>query len=307
MKWFINIIQAILGLFRKSEKEERVGGPQDAAEITPDLTEMEVADRDSVGQEEVIIEEALEDLSSSLPSAGDDNDDTTDATPETPRDGVVAHVPRYLWCLDNGHGKSTPGKRSGTFGDGSQLFEYEFNRGVNHFLMQRLDAIGVQYYNVVPEVEGDVSLNTRVTRANGKSTDLPGGKIYVSIHANANGMGGWDSQNVRGIETWFYGGSWRSKLIASAFHRELIQEMGWKDRFLKYRTPYSKSFYVLRKTSMPAILLENGFYSSQADAELLRRDEVRQQMAEAYVKAILAIEKDGIASIETYPTIYKYS
>jgi len=258
MKWLTHIIQAILRLFGG---RERVGDSQDATELSPELIELEVADRDSVGMEEAMIEEALEERSVSLPTVGEETDDSVDGSPETPRDGVIAHIPRYLWCLDNGHGESTPGKRSGIFPDGSQLFEYECNRGVNQFLMQRLDEIGVQYYNVVPEVEGDITLGTRVSRANNKSTDLPGGKIYVSIHANANGMGGWDSQNVKGIETWFYGGSWRSKLVASAFQRALIQEMGWKDRVLKYREPYSSSFFVLRKTTMPAILIENGFYT----------------------------------------------
>lgn len=31
--------------------------------------------------------------------------------------------------IDNGHGKETPGKRSPVWPDGSQLYEYEFNRG----------------------------------------------------------------------------------------------------------------------------------------------------------------------------------
>ncbi len=32
--------------------------------------------------------------------------------------------------LDNGHGIDTPGKRSPVFADGTQLFEYEFNRDI---------------------------------------------------------------------------------------------------------------------------------------------------------------------------------
>lgn len=266
------------------------------------LAEIEVSDPDSIGIEEP---GPTDRDGVSLPSAGGTGG--VEAAPDAPLDATIAHEPRYLWCLDNGHGKATPGKRSGLFADGTRLFEYEFNRGVNNVLMDKLDAIGVQYYNVVPEIEGDILLGTRVNRANSKVTDLPGGKIFLSIHANANGNSGWDSQNVRGIETWFYGGSWRSKKIASAFQRALIADMGWKDRFLKYHEPYSKSFYVLRKTSMPAILIENGFYTSQDEAALLRTDEVREQLANAYVKAILEIEKKGINSVETYKKIYKYS
>ena len=47
-----------------------------------------------------------------------------------PEEKKVTHQKRYLWLLDNGHGETTPGKRSPIFDDGRQLFEYEFNRAV---------------------------------------------------------------------------------------------------------------------------------------------------------------------------------
>lgn len=37
---------------------------------------------------------------------------------------------KFLWILDNGHGKNTPGKRSPKLADGRQLMEYEFNRAI---------------------------------------------------------------------------------------------------------------------------------------------------------------------------------
>ena len=51
------------------------------------------------------------------------------------------------WCLDNGHGKKTAGKRSPVFDDGeTQLFEYEFNRDIVRRIIIELDKVGVQYY-----------------------------------------------------------------------------------------------------------------------------------------------------------------
>ena len=35
-----------------------------------------------------------------------------------------------LIILDNGHGKETKGKRSPKWDDGTQLFEWEFNRAI---------------------------------------------------------------------------------------------------------------------------------------------------------------------------------
>ena len=38
-----------------------------------------------------------------------------------------------------------------------------------------------------------------------------------------------------------------------------------------------------------------------------RNDGVREQLANAYVKAILEIEKNGINGVETYKKIFKFS
>jgi N-acetylmuramoyl-L-alanine amidase len=43
--------------------------------------------------------------------------------------------PKFLWILDNGHSKATPGKRSPKLEDGRQFFEYEFNRDIVKRLM----------------------------------------------------------------------------------------------------------------------------------------------------------------------------
>ena len=42
--------------------------------------------------------------------------------------------------LDNGHGIETPGKRSPIWKDGTQLFEWEFNRDVVRHIASKLTA-----------------------------------------------------------------------------------------------------------------------------------------------------------------------
>ena len=59
--------------------------------------------------------------------------------------------------LDNGHGKETPGKRSPIWRDGSQLFEYEFNRDIVKRISVMLDADNIKYHVLVPELE-DITL-----------------------------------------------------------------------------------------------------------------------------------------------------
>ena len=202
--------------------------------------------------------------------------------------------PRYLWCLDNGHGSKTAGKRSPIFDDGvTQFLEYRFNRDIVRRIMEKLDTEGIQYFNVVPEVDTDNFLQGRVDRANSKASDLP--KIFLSVHANAGPAKSskhWTTDSIKGIETWFYHGSKKGQRIAAVFQRHLIDFTGFNNRHLKSRP--EKQFYVLRKTRMPAVLTENGFYNNRAEALDLMKEEVRQQIADAHVAAIIEIEENGI-------------
>ena len=198
------------------------------------------------------------------------------------------HVARYMWCLDNGHGSKTKGKRSPVFPDGRQLKEYEFNRDIVKRMMVKLDALGVQYYNVVPEVDVDNFLEGRVYRANIYKSDLP--KLYLSIHSNAAPApyGQWSAPSISGVETWFFKGNTQGKLIASIFQKHIVAATGWKNRHIK--TQAGRQFYVLRHTGMTAVLTENGFYNNQAQCIELLKPEVREKIAQAHVDAIMEIE-----------------
>ena len=210
---------------------------------------------------------------------------TVAAKEDIKQEEKVAHQKRYLWLLDNGHGETTPGKRSPIFDDGRQLFEYEFNRAVVARIKKRLDEIGVAYVDLVP-TDDDVSLGDRVALAAACDDQGLDNKVYVSVHGNA-ATDDWSSAN--GIETFCYPGSTTGHRLGDVFQKHLIDQTGWRDRGVK-----EAKFYVLRKTTMPAILTENGFFSNQQQCEQMLSAEYRDKIAEAHVQAILEIEKDGI-------------
>ncbi len=283
--------------------------PQDGSEITPD-TIIIVADE----MENVIIKPDEKDIEfdddlgvdENIPATIPDDDKTTDGSSGTDESStetqegsggpVEGEEPkgRYLWCLDNGHGQFTKGKRSPVFDDGvTQFLEYEFNRDIVRRIMAQLDEHGISYYNVVPEVEVDDFLRERVDRANAKKSELP--KLFVSVHSNAasaRSSKDWASPSISGIETWFFHNSKKGRKVASIFQKHLIDQTGLKNRHLKSR-PESQ-FFVLRKTKMTAVLTENGFYNNKAEAAKLMTEEMRQKIADAHVVAILEIEKNGI-------------
>ncbi|MCB0559044.1 MAG: N-acetylmuramoyl-L-alanine amidase [Lewinellaceae bacterium] len=319
---FKKIIDAISGLFSSlfggGKKKPQPGTgtdtslpntelPQDGSEIRPDTIVIVADEMEKVvilpGEADTGFDEDIFDEDNGGPDepiviAPDPPKPDPQPEPATPPKPQPAPQPkgRYLWCLDNGHGKQTPGKRSPLFDDGqTRLFEYEFNRDVVARIKKQLDEKGVQYFITVPEVDIDDFLEGRVNRANAKKSSLP--KIFVSIHSNAapaRSSESWAPDSISGIETWHFHGSKTGQKIASIFQKHLINETGWVNRHLKSRP--DGQFYVLRKTNMSAVLTENGFYNNKAQAANLMKPEVRQKIADAHVKAILEIEKNGLES-----------
>ncbi len=266
--------------------------PQDASELEPD-TVIIVAHE----MEEVVLlpNEADDDFDENIfEEDGEDVDEPNPAPEPEPEIPVSGHQARFLWCLDNGHGSKTAGKRSPVFDDGeTKFFEYEFNRDIVARIIKGLEEEGVRYYNVVPEVDIDNFLQGRVNRANRKSSDIP--KIYLSVHANAGPAKSskhWAADSIKGVETWYYHGSKKGQKLASVFQKHLLEKTGFKNRHLKSR-PESQ-FYVLRKTTMPSVLTENGFYNNKAQCLDLLKDSVRQKIADAHVDAIMEVEKNGL-------------
>lgn len=298
---------------------------QDGAEIQPDTVVVVVSEKDleiideTINEnapsedekkvEEDIFDEAAEEVEPTdkptLPADGSevdleeviDEDEDTVTIPDTPEEVIATHNARYLWCLDNGHGRLTRGKRSPLFADRkTRFFEYEFNRDIVARIVAKLDEIGIKYFVTVPEVDVDNYLEIRVKRANEKRSILP--KIFVSIHSNAapaRSANDWAPASISGIETWHFHGSKRGQRIAGVFQKHLLSKTGWKNRHLKSRS--NNQFYVLRKTRMPAILTENGFYNNKTQVAELMKPAIRQKIADAHVAAILELEEKGIDGV----------
>ncbi|MFK8004965.1 MAG: N-acetylmuramoyl-L-alanine amidase [Saprospiraceae bacterium] len=226
-------------------------------------------------------------------SEPDPSTKTIDTDP--PKETTPEHTPRYLWILDNGHGKKTKGKRSPKWNDGKQVLEYELNRGIVKKIIEALEVKGIQYHNLVPEENVGNILKTRVARANALNakSDLP--SVYISIHSNAgpeDQPGNWSSAD--GIETWYYRTSLDGRKIAKVFQKNLISKIGWNNRGART----GMAFYILKYTSMPAILTENGFFNNKIEGRKLLEEETRQLIADAHVNAIMEIEKYGFKGFQ---------
>ncbi len=199
---------------------------------------------------------------------------------------------KYIWLLDPGHGGiingvcQTRGKRSPPFPDGSILYEGVFNRDIATRIKALCDADGIECENIINS-EHDVPLATRVSRANARHAADRRCR-YISIHANGWGDG-VTFNSAHGVSLFHYMTSKTGKKMATVLLKHLIQETGLKSRGVQANMSWA-NFYVLRKTSMPAILSENGFMTNLEDATNLMKDDFRQKIALAHFKFIKEME-----------------
>jgi N-acetylmuramoyl-L-alanine amidase len=201
-------------------------------------------------------------------------------------------VSKYIWLLDPGHGGiingvyQTRGKRSPVFPDGSILYEGVFNRDIARRIKVLCDADGIECENIINS-EHDVPLATRVSRASARHAADPR-CVFVSIHANAFGDG-MTFNSAHGASVFHYMTSKTGKKMAAVLLKHIIQETGLKSRGVQANMSWA-NFYVLRNTSMPAILSENGFMTNLEDATNLVKDDFRQKIAMAHFKFIKEME-----------------
>ncbi|MBD2424511.1 N-acetylmuramoyl-L-alanine amidase [Phormidium sp. FACHB-1136] len=171
--------------------------------------------------------------------------------------------------------------------------EDDLTKAVGSRLSQKLSSAGHSIINCTPSQASSVSdsLRQRVKKANNNQVD-----VFVSIHFNAFSP----TPNPRGAEV--YVASNTGRAIAQSVLSEIVK-LGFKDKGVK-----NGNFFVLKNTSMPAILIECCFVDSQADMNLFDAE----KMAEAIKVGLIGEPEDtstpqpGILKI-TQTTILKPS
>ena len=172
---------------------------------------------------------------------------------------------KIVVIIDPGHG----GKDSGAIGIGGVL-EKDVILPISKRITEVLERNGIQ---VIMTRDSDyfVTLPGRVTMAQRANAD-----VFVSIHANSAGA---NRPEVSGLETYHYDSGLR---LAQIVHSKILQSLNVRDRKVR-----KARFYVLRKTSMPSILVETGFLTGRDDAAKLRTSAYQNQMADAIAQGIL--------------------
>lgn len=196
---------------------------------------------------------------------------------------------KYKIILGTAHLSSTPGKRSP---DG-KFREYAYSRKVCKAVQEELLSRGVDCVidyedDDMPGLTSSQELIKRVKIVNemAKKTDC----LYVSIHVNASAKSGWDK--ATGFSIYTSPGETKSDILATDIFDaavELLKPTGKKFRKdMSDNDPdFEENFYVLRKTSCPAVLTENFFQNTKSDVEWLESEEGFKAVVTYHVNGIL--------------------
>ena len=161
--------------------------------------------------------------------------------------------------IDQGHNPS--GFNTGAEGNGfyEQDLTYEIGRRLYNLLLTNPE-FEPRLSRPTPETilgtSNSSSLTTRVNQANSWPAD-----VFISLHNNAAA-----NPNATGNEALVYGpGSTVAIDLGTEILEQLTLTTGLRNRGIVYRP----GLYVLKETSMPAVLVEMGFITNPYDAELL--------------------------------------
>lgn len=186
----------------------------------------------------------------------------------------------FKLALTAGHYMGTPGKRCLKAIDPNETREWYLNDRI----ADKIEKLLSEYEDITilrtddTSGKNDISLEKRVKEANNFDADF-----YLSIHHNAGIKGG----SGGGIVAYCYkNASSESRKWQDALYDELIAKTGLKGN---RSVPLGEaSFYEIKYTKMPAVLLELGFMDSTKDTPIILTEEFATACAEACVNVIIA-------------------
>ena len=178
---------------------------------------------------------------------------------------------KYCVVVDAGHGGSDPGK-VGTNG----ALEKDINLAIAKRLAVLLEQSDVK---VVMTREDDNSLNDsdadskkvqdmkrRIALMEETDPDL-----VVSIHQNS-----YPTSDVKGAQVFYYTASADGKQLADIIQNRMIQGLDPQNHRM---AKANDSYYLLKKTTKPTVIVECGFLSNPEEAELLCDKHYQERVA----------------------------
>ena len=191
---------------------------------------------------------------------------------------AVGTVNENCIVIDAGHGGDDPGK-IGING----LLEKDINLIIAHKLKELLETQG---YEVIMTRSTDEGLYQQGTK-NMKVEDMQKRceiiteampVFTVSIHQNS-----YPEEYVKGAQVFYYGHSKEGEALAKKIQGSLAEHLDPENHRVEKA---NESYYLLKKTPTPTVIVECGFLSNSEEADLLGTEDYQDKVAWAVMMGI---------------------
>lgn len=186
---------------------------------------------------------------------------------------------KLLVVVDAGHGGDDPGKVGV-----NDVEEKEINLAIAkkvETLLKKEKIETVMTRETDTMLKGQDGKTTKVGDMKARVAEInkAAPRLAVSIHQNS-----YHQEGVMGAQVFYYSHSEEGKEAAELMQKALLVLNTENNRKAKANDTY----YLLKRTEVPTIIVECGFLSNWEEAELLKDEEYQEKVAEAIVEGIKA-------------------
>lgn len=208
---------------------------------------------------------------------------TRDGDDEIPEDNGEKKT--WTIILDPGHGGNDPGKIGV-----NDVLEKDINLNIALYLQEYLIGEGIQ---VIMTRTTDTGLYSE-DASNKKAEDMKNrvaligendADLLVSIHQNS-----YTQEQYAGAQVFYYTGSQEGQLLACCVQESLISGADPQNH---RQAKENSDYYLLKKSSVPAIICECGFLSNREECEKLSTPEYQKRIAQSISQGICQYIQDS--------------
>lgn len=179
--------------------------------------------------------------------------------------------------IDAGHGGKDPGKVGV-----NDVLEKDLNLQIAKKLKEELEARGISVLMTREEDKGlyDEEADNKQVQDLKRRVELineTAPSLAVSIHQNS-----YPSPDVSGAQVFYYEHSSEGKKMASVIQQQMENLEGLNNRPEKG----NETYYLLKRTEVPTVIIECGFLSNQSEAQKLTQEEYQNSLAKAIADGI---------------------
>ena len=192
---------------------------------------------------------------------------------------------RHTIVIDPGHGGNDPGKVAI-----NSALEKDVNLAIALKLKKYLEQEDMEVVMTRQEDKGlyeETDSNKKVHDMKNRLAIMEGAKpaLVVSVHQNS-----YHEESVSGVQVFYYRDSAEGKRAALLMQEQMIATL---QPAKESEAKENSTYYILKKTTVPTIIVECGFLSNREEADRLTSEDYQERVAWAIHLGIMRYINSG--------------